>query len=85
VGACSAIAIERAPADTLRPRAATSASDAPRAAAAPQIFSTAMTAAVPRRPGPSSLSVATSSSTSTVSTSATAISAAIPKFMTSPV
>ena len=39
-------------------------------AAAPQIFSTAITAAVPRRPGPSSLSVATSSSTSTDSTSA---------------
>ena len=68
--------------------AVTAASVAPLAAAAPAIFSTHTVAAVPRRPAPSPIGRAASSSTITVATgtpSLSASSAPMPKFMTSPV
>ena len=75
---------------TRRARSASSDRLRPCSAAAPTIFSTAMAAPVPRRPAVKRLSsTATSSFITTASTvvsvSAAASSAAMSKFMTSPV
>ena len=79
----------RAPALTLRQSSATSASGRRRSAAAPQIFSARTVVPTPRRPAVYRLScTATSSAITTDSTampSSRARSAAISKFITSPV
>ena len=74
---------------TVRQRPATSASGRPASAAAPQIFSASTVAPTPRRPAVYRLSLTATSSSmttcSTVSPSSRARSAAISKFITSPV
>ena len=85
----SAIPIERPLAFTRRPSSATSARERRSSAAPPQIFSTRTVTPTPRRPAVyRESSTATSSFVSTDSTSVPsplASSAAISKFMTSPV
>ena len=75
---------------TLRPIAATAARSCPASAAAPQIFSTRTVTPTPRRPAVYRLSSTATSSLVTMDStftpaSSAAISAAISKFMTSPV